>query len=118
MSWPKVALKDIAPAEPSRLQFHPEEVVWHLTLDQIESNTGFILGKRMAPASDIGSSTFTFDEGNVLYSKLRPYLNKVIHPREPGIATTELIPLRPQKNLLDADYLTYYLRSLLSGLKH
>jgi type I restriction enzyme S subunit len=58
-----------------------------------------------------GTSTNVFDDGNVLYSKLRPYLNKVICPTEPGIATTELVPLRPRKDLLDRRYLTYYLRS-------
>jgi len=52
-----------------------------------------------------------FDEDNVLYSKLRPYLNKVVCPDRPGIATTELVPLRPQLNKLDKRYLCYYLRS-------
>ncbi len=91
--------------------FSPDEPVWHLTLDQVESHTGNIVNKKIAPASTAGTSTNVFDDGNVLYSKLRPYLNKVICPTEPGIATTELIPLRPRKDLLDRHYLTYYLRS-------
>jgi len=111
MKWPTVPLKEIAPAETVKLQFSPDEAVWHLTLDQIESHTGYIVNKRSAPMSEAGTSTYVFDEGNVLYSKLRPYLNKVVCPTEPGIATTELVPLRPHKGILDRRYLTYYLRS-------
>ncbi|HPN35995.1 MAG TPA: restriction endonuclease subunit S [bacterium] len=80
-------------------------------MDQIESHTGNIVNKKIAPASAAGTSTNVFDDGNVLYSKLRPYLNKVLCPTEPGIATTELVPLRPRKDLLERRYLTYYLRS-------
>ena len=82
-----------------------------MSLDQIESHTGRIIGRRSGPASDAGGSTYVFDEGNVLYSKLRPYLNKVIRPLDVGIATTELVPLRPIPGVLDADFLTYFLRS-------
>jgi len=111
MKWPTVPLKEIAPAQTPNIRFSPDEPVWHLTLDQVESHTGNIVNKKIAPASTAGPSTIVFDDGNVLYSKLRPYLNKVICPTEPGIATTELIPLRPRKDLLDRRYLTYYLRS-------
>lgn len=111
MKWPMVPLKDIAPPSVSATQLNLDDVVWHLNLDQIESNTGYIVNKQMAPVSQAGSSTFIFDQDNILYSKLRPYLNKVVRPREVGIATSELIPLRPRKDLLDADFLTYYLRS-------
>jgi len=105
------ALGKIAPAIPADVQFSPEELVWQLTLDQIESNTGRIIDWVTAPASSAGSSTYCFDEQNVLYSKLRPYLNKVICPNKPGIATTELVPLRPDPDRLDRQYLCYYLRS-------
>ncbi|MBN1545886.1 MAG: restriction endonuclease subunit S [Syntrophaceae bacterium] len=111
MTWPTVPLREIAPAQASNIRFSPNDPVWHLTLDQIESHTGYIVNKKNAPASEAGTSTYVFDNSNVLYSKLRPYLNKVICPNEPGIATTELVPLRPRVNVLDRRYLTYYLRS-------
>ncbi len=82
-----------------------------MNLDQIEADTGNIVNKKIAPACEAGSSTFNFDSGNVLYSKLRPYLNKVVRPSECGVATTELVPLRPVQSVLDADFLKYYLRS-------
>lgn len=111
MKWPTLPLEIAAPANNSRIRFSPNDLVWCLTLDQIESNTGNIINKKIIKASDAGSSTYVFDDGNVLYSKLRPYLNKVICPSEPGIATTELVPLRPRPDIVERKYLTYYLRS-------
>jgi len=111
MMWSTAKLKDIAPSQPSTRRFAPDDKVCHLTLDQIESNTGEIINKRIKPAGDAGNSTYVFDEHNVLYSKLRPYLNKVVCPLEAGIATTELVPLRPNPKLIDRKYLAYYLRS-------
>lgn len=111
MEWPTVPIIKVAPPQPASLKFKAEQKVWLLSLDQIESDTGYIVNKQIVPAGQAGSSTFIFDKGNVLYSKLRPYLNKVIWPQEPGIATSELIPLRPNQKYLDCAYLTYYLRS-------
>ena len=111
MKWRTATIREIAPAKAATIRFSPDDVIWHLTLDQIESNTGNVINKKVAPASEAGTSSYVFDDGNVLYSKLRPYLNKVICPSEPGMATTELIPLRPRPGLLDRRLLTYYLRS-------
>lgn len=58
-----------------------------------------------------GGSTHAFDQRHVLYSKLRPNLNKVVLPDEPGIATTELVPLLPDPSRCDRGYLAHYLRS-------
>ncbi len=113
MKWISAPLKELAPARASNIEFQPDELVWNLTLDQIESQTGQIINKKILPASEAGSSTYNFDDKNVLYSKLRPYLNKVISPEEPGIASSELVPLRPKAEVLDRQFLKYYLRSNL-----
>ncbi len=111
MTWLTAPLRKVAPPVAAKIAFAPDDRVWQLSLDQIESETGEIVGKRYAAASDAGTSTFCFDAGNVLYSKLRPYLNKVAIPDEPGIATTELIPLRPDPKTLNKRFLAHYLRS-------
>jgi type I restriction enzyme S subunit len=111
MTWLTAPLRKVAPPIAAQIAFAPDDLVWHLSLDQIESETGEIVGKRYAAASDAGTSTFYFDAGNVLYSKLRPYLNKVAIPDDAGIATTELIPLRPDPKTLNPRFLSYYLRS-------
>ncbi len=109
MNYAKLA--DVAPAQASDQRPGQEDVVWHLGLEQIESGTGALLGRELLPARKAGSSTFVFDQRNVLYSKLRPYLNKVVCPDSIGIATSELVPLRPDPSKLDRRYLCYYLRS-------
>ena len=88
-------LLHIAPPRSSDRRLSPDTVVWHLGLEQITSGSGTIENRIFAPLKDAGTSTFIFDERNVLYSKLRPFLNKVICPDSIGVATTELVPLRP-----------------------
>ena len=70
-----------------------------------------IVEKALFSPAEIRNSTTTFNEDNVLYSKLRPYLNKVVLPDEPGYCTSELVPLLPKKGVLNRIYLTYLLRS-------
>jgi type I restriction enzyme S subunit len=109
--WPLVQLGDVAPAKASKHTFAETDDVWTLNLDQIEADTGKVLQKIIAPASEAGSSTHGFDERHVLYSKLRPYLNKVVLPNDKGLATTELVPMLPDADRLERKYLAYYLRS-------
>ncbi len=114
MSWQSAALGEVCPAKPlKKVSVNTEQSVWLLNLDQVESNSGKILSKVIAPYSKAGNSTHWFDNRHVLYSKLRPYLNKVVLPDEQGLATTELVPLLPDPNRLDRKYLAYYLRSNL-----
>ncbi|MBQ7179233.1 MAG: restriction endonuclease subunit S [Victivallales bacterium] len=84
---------------------------WLLNLDMVESNTGRVLDYLYVKPEEIGNSTIMFDTGNVLYSKLRPYLNKVVLPDRDGYATSEMLPLRPDTSIITREYLTYYLRS-------
>lgn len=112
MSWPMVKLGVVAPSKPLK---NPDvkdaENVWQLNLDMVESNSGKVIGKVYQPLNEAGSSTHWFSDEHVLYSKLRPYLNKVVIPDEQGLATTELVPLLPDPSRLDRKYLAYYLRS-------
>ncbi len=47
-------------------------------------------------ASNVQSSKYAFQPGDVLYGKLRPYLDKAILADKAGICTTELLVLRPK----------------------
>ena len=107
-SWPTKAIMEVAPEQPSKKQMPGK--VWLLNLDMIESNTGKVIEK-VYEISDNTLSVQPFDEDNVLFSKLRPYLNKVVVPDEYGLATTELVPLRPNQEVLNKVFLSYLLRS-------
>ena len=106
--WKTMPISEVAPEEPSKERTTGS--VWLLNLDMIESNTGKIVGKVYEKDSNL-LSVAPFDEGNVLYSKLRPYLNKVVIPNEKGYATTELVPLRPKQELLNLSFFSHLLRS-------
>uniref|UniRef100_UPI003FEF4548 restriction endonuclease subunit S n=1 Tax=Candidatus Limisoma sp. TaxID=3076476 RepID=UPI003FEF4548 len=109
--WKTKPIKSIAPSGESFLE--PQELdgkFWLLNLEQVESNSGRILEIEYFPIENIGSSTVNFDEGNVLYSKLRPYLNKVVIPYGRGYCTSELIPLRPNQDYVSREYIAYALR--------
>ena len=105
----KYRLGDIAPVSQGSLP--NSDQCWLLNLDVVESNTGKVLEYVYVDHSQIGASTVSFDLGNVLYSKLRPYLNKVVLPDRAGYATSEMLPLRPNEQVITREYLTYFLRS-------
>ena len=107
--WIEAPLIEVAPIR----QLHGllQDEVWLLNLDAIESQTGVILFKQRVPVSEINASTVYFTVDSVLYSKLRPYLNKVVMPDENGIATSELLPMYPIPNKLNRTYLCHWLRS-------
>lgn len=62
-------------------------------LEDIEPHTSRIL--RTAKASDVKSSVARFSARDVLYSRLRPYLNKVTVPDFDGVASAEILVLQP-----------------------
>ena len=104
------SLREIAPPAPA-VTTPVGEKVWLLNLDQIEPHTGILLSKEYVESSRLGTSTYAFDDGNVLYSKLRPYLNKVVLPDIAGYCTSELVPMRPNQAVVTREYLAAYLRS-------
>jgi type I restriction enzyme S subunit len=110
ITWSESPLGEIAPAA-SNGMFPNDAEVWNLSLEEIQPITGRIANKAKCKVSSLGSAKCSFDARHVLYSKLRPYLNKVVLPDEPGVGTSELIPLLPDQRRLDREYLAYYMRS-------
>ena len=84
---------------------------WLLNLDMVEQQTGRVIEYKYVGEDDLNGSIIQFDTENVLYSKLRPNLNKVVLPQKDGFSTSELLPLRPDASVLNRDYLAVFLRS-------
>ena len=83
---------------------------WVLDLEDIEKNTGRLLVKKKGTPSKSNKSVFK--RGDVLYSKLRPYLNKVIVADDDGVCTTEIVVIASLPAIkVDALYLQIFLRS-------
>lgn len=64
---------------------------WVLDLEDIEKGTGRLLQKKRMIDVASKSDKHIFHQGDVLYSKLRPYLNKVIVADEDGYCTSEIL---------------------------
>ena len=107
-SWPTKALSEVAPESPSTNK--ATGLVWVLNLDMVESQSGRVIEKVYDNVENL-NSVAPFDDGNVLFSKLRPYLNKVVIPNGKGYATTELVPLRPKTTFVRKEFLACLLRS-------
>lgn len=109
--WQTQALSEIAPQHPYNGKFSVEGDLWLLNLDMIEKNTGRIIGRYKVKYENIGNSVYKIGPNQVLYSKLRPNLNKVVIADEFGYCTSELLPLNPRKGLMNCQYLAYLLRT-------
>lgn len=76
---------------PSKERIEPQEcpTAPYLSLEHVESNTGKIIGHGLA--SDVKSTKSVFRAGDVLYGKLRPYLNKACTPDFDGVCSTDFL---------------------------
>jgi type I restriction enzyme M protein len=66
----------------------------YVGLEHIESNTGRLLNTESALSVDLQSTKNVFQKGDVLYGKLRPYLNKVYLAEFDGICSTDILVLK------------------------
>ena len=71
-----------------------DQKLWLLELEDIEKNSGRLLVKVHASERKSKSTKSEFRVGDILYGKLRPYLNKVLVADAPGYSTTEIVALR------------------------
>ena len=77
---------------------NPKELTqdrWLLELEDIEKDTSRIVERLRVSDRDSQSTKSEFAIGDILYGKLRPYLNKVVVADEPGYSTTEIVAIRP-----------------------
>ncbi len=80
---------------------------WILELEDIEAGGKLLVKKRADSRMSVGEKT-VFKKGQVLYSKLRPYLKKVLVADENGISTPELISFDLYADI-NANYIKYCL---------
>lgn len=81
-------------------QSYKEKEFVYLGLEHIESNTGKLISKNIEFGGNIQSSKSCFVKSNILYGKLRPYLNKVVIADCDGICSTDILVLESKVPLL------------------
>ncbi|MEH8224705.1 restriction endonuclease subunit S [Aeromonas veronii] len=126
-SWCWARLQDIADYN-GRPNIDPSNIksdAWLLDLEDIEKDTSRLIYRASYAERESKSNKSIFKCGDVLYSKLRPYLNKVIVADIDGICTTEIVPITPTdavgseylKCLLKSPAFLNYVNSLMYGVK-
>ena len=111
-SWKWVKLGDCTGYAQTKEKVSPKDItgdMWSLDLEDVQKDTGSILVKTKASERKISGDKVKFHKGQGLYSKLRPYLKKILVAPDDGICTPELVPF--DTYLIDANYIAYVLRS-------
>ena len=83
--------------------------VWGLDLEDIEKGGRLLSKITVGERKAIGDKT-CFNKGDILYSKLRPYLLKVLIAEDDGICTPEIVPFKVYGNTY-TEYIVAYLKS-------
>lgn len=83
----------------------------HVGAGNIVSIKGDLIGLKTASEEGLISGKFIFDNTMVLYSKIRPYLMKVVRPNFSGLCSADIYPLSPNPELVCRDFLYYLLLS-------
>ncbi|OLF56957.1 hypothetical protein BTN33_21545 [Aeromonas veronii] len=67
--------------------------------DHIESSTGKLLAKKTAAEQGAISGKYVFESGDIVYSKIRPYLRKAILADFSGLCSADMYPLKPATDI-------------------
>lgn len=82
----------------------------HVAPDNIKPSSGQILNVKSAREDAITSGKYHFKTGDVLYSKIRPYLNKVSIAPFDGLCSADMYALKPKEGF-SAQFVAEVLRS-------
>lgn len=127
-SWKWVRLGDCSSYAQAKVKISPLSItsdMWSLDLEDIEKETGRIHTFCKAAERKIIGDRVYFAKGQILYSKLRPYLKKILVAPDAGICTPELVPfsvyggIRPDyiANALRAPHVDFVINSVTYGVK-
>lgn len=106
--WGRTTLGEAT--NPAQKRVNPKNFpdLQYIGMENVEPQTMRLLGT--VPASEMRSAADSFSPGDVLYGRLRPYLNKVVSPDFSGLCSTEFIIFRKVPHI-HSKYLQYFLNS-------
>lgn len=113
--WPVLPFKQLA--KPVAGQVDPRESPYidmpHIGPNNIERGTGRLLRDSIQTARQLGlrSGKYLFGPQHVLYSKIRPALQKVAMPDFAGVCSADMYPLLPNAELISREFLALSLLS-------
>ena len=83
----------------------------HIGIDSIEKETGRLSGYRTIAEDAVISGKYLFSPEHIIYSKIRPNLNKVATPNFDGLCSADAYPILVKKDMCNRMYLAFTMRS-------
>ena len=83
----------------------------HIGIDSIEKGTGRLFGYRTIAEDGVISGKYLFTSRHIIYSKIRPNLNKVALPEFDGLCSADAYPILVKEGICNREYLGYTLKS-------
>ena len=112
-TWKWVKLGEISTYSQTKMKINVAEIetpMWSLDLEDIEKESGKIIRRVMTNDRKISGEKIIFKKGQILYSKLRPYLKKILIAPDNGVCSSELVPFDMIGNC-DSRFIVYVLKS-------
>ncbi len=111
--WEHKLLGEVTTIEAPMVDPRKEEYrdLLHYGPDRIGKNTGELLPALTAKEDRLVSGKFLCSEKDILYSKIRPYLNKVALVREKCLCSADVYPVQPNEKFITKEFLWVLLRS-------
>ena len=110
--WIKKTFTDIASIDTNMINvFDNYENYPHIGIESIEKETGEIIGYRTVKEDKVVSGKYLFTEQHIIYSKIRPNLNKVALPKCKGVCSADAYPILVKIDECHRVFLAYTMRS-------
>ena len=110
--WRTVGFKDCADIDTNMVHnFEGYEDYPHIGIDSIEKETGRLVGYRTIAEDRVISGKYMFTSKHIIYSKIRPNLNKVAMPEFDGLCSADAYPILVKEEICNREYFGYTLRS-------
>ena len=112
MGWPIVSFEEIALIDGNMTTDYEKYADYpHIGIDSIEKETGKLSGYRTVAEDGVKSGKYIFTPRHIIYSKIRPNLNKVALPDFDGVCSADAYPILPIEGKCNRVFLAYNMRS-------
>ena len=112
MQWPIVGFEEIALIDGNMTTDYEKYADYpHIGIDSIEKETGLLKGYRTVAEDGVISGKYIFTSAHIIYSKIRPNLNKVALPDFDGLCSADAYPILPMEGKCNRVFLAYNMRS-------
>lgn len=112
MEWPVVPFAEFAKIDGNMTTDYEKYADYpHIGIDSIEKGTGALKGYRTVREDGVISGKYIFTPQHIIYSKIRPNLNKVALPDFEGLCSADAYPILPNHSNCNRVFLAIALRS-------